>query len=39
MRVNKHLQYEIEKAMLQELNLPYEEYDRKLRELAKKLKI
>lgn len=39
MKVNKYIRYEKEKVMLQELNLPYEEYERKLRELARRLKI
>lgn len=31
--------YEKEKSRLEKLNLPHEEYERKLRELAKRLKI
>lgn len=39
MKKNKYITYEKEKAKLDQLNLPYEEYERKLRELARKLKI
>lgn len=39
MKQNKYIVYETEKARLQEQNLPYEEYERKLRELAKRLRI
>lgn len=36
---NKYTLYEKEKAELQQRNLSYEEYERALRELARKLKI
>lgn len=39
MKRNKYIKYETEKANLQLLNLPYEEYERRLRELAKRLRI
>lgn len=39
MKINRYIKYESEKAKLQAMNLSYEEYERKLRELAKKLKI
>ncbi len=39
MKKNKFTQYETEKAKLEMLNLPYEEYERRLRELARKLRI
>lgn len=39
MKNNKYILYEREKAKLQGLNLTYEEYERRLRELARKLKI
>jgi hypothetical protein len=35
----KHIAYESEKAKLQALNIPYEEYERKVRELARKYRI
>lgn len=39
MKENKYITYEEEKAKLQHLNLSYEEYERALRELARKLKV
>ncbi len=36
---SKYILYESEKAKLEAMNLPYEEYERKVRELARKLKI
>ena len=39
MKRNKYIQYETEKASLEAMNLPYEEYERRLRELARKLKV
>jgi len=36
---NKYIIYETEKAKLQSLNLPYEEYEKALRELIKWLGI
>ena len=37
--MKKWVVYEKEKAKLEALNLPHEEYERRLRELAKRLKI
>jgi tRNA U34 2-thiouridine synthase MnmA/TrmU len=39
MKGNKYIIYEAEKAKLDQLNLPYEEYEKALRELAMRLKI
>jgi hypothetical protein len=36
---NKYIAYEIEKVKLQQSNLSYEEYEERLRELARRLKI
>lgn len=39
MKENKYIEYETEKAKLERLNLPYEEYEQALRELADRLKL
>ena len=39
MKTNKYIAYEAEKAKIESLNLPYEEYEKALRELARRLKI
>ena len=37
--MNKYTVYEYEKAKLNQLNLDYEQYERALRELARRLKV
>ena len=39
MKTNKYTTYEAEKAKIQTLNITHEEYERRVRELAKRLRI
>lgn len=39
MKTNKYITYEIEKAKIESLNLPHEQYEKALRDLARRLKI
>lgn len=39
MKTNKYIAYEIEKAKIESLNLPHEQYEKALRDLARRLKI
>lgn len=39
MKINKYRAYEIEKAKIESLNLPYDDREKALRDLARRLKI
>jgi hypothetical protein len=39
MKINKYRAYEIEKAKIESLNLPHEQYEKAMRDLARRLKI
>lgn len=39
MKTNKYITYEIEKAKIESLNLPYDDREKAMRDLARRLKI